>query len=342
MKHSRLTVLAAATTVAALSLSACSAGSTEPTATDSTELTEVSVITSNPFSVIQYYGLYLLGVDQGFFADEGIDPVFQEGNGSTTSAQVIAAGNADFGINIGVVAVINNDDQGAGLKLVARDAPIASYAVVSLDAQITDPDDLVGKTIGLPQGTTQALLWDSFLAAADVDPSAVATVNLSPANATQALAQGQVDGIVTYSSAAVPALASLGEDDPSVLSFSDYGITIEPDSGVVTTDALIESDPDLVTHFVAAVEKSIAYAVEHPDEIYAAGAARYDSSFDEDVIAAQADIADQTFLDYTADGSSYTALDLDALDNTLEILRAGGVITSTSDASAYATDEFVP
>ncbi|MFT4210950.1 MAG: ABC transporter substrate-binding protein [Microbacterium sp.] len=335
----RIPLAAAALTVTALALTACDGGSDTSAGTD---LTPVTAIVSNPFSVGQFYGLYLLGEQKGFFEDEGIDVTFQEGTGSATSAQVVAAGNADFGLNIGLVAVVNNDDSGADLKIVARDSAVSTYAVVSLGAEIEDPSDLIGKTIGLPEGTTQAILWSTFLTEAGIDPSEVSTVNVSPANAVTTLAQGRVDGIVTYETSAVPALAELGEDDPSVLSFNDYGVEVIPDAGVVASGTTIEENPELVEHFVAAVEKSIAYAIEHPDEIYSAGSAAYPDSFTEGVVSGQTAISAQAFADTTADDQPYVYTDLDALTSTLEMLRSGGVLSAAGDAETYATNDFVP
>jgi len=333
--------LAAAATLA---LAGCTAAEPEPAESSGYdgEVTEVTAIISNPFSVVQYYGLYLLGIEQGFFAERGIDLTIQEGTGSSTSAQVIAAGNADFGLNIGLVAVVNNNENGAGLKIVGRDSAIATYSVVSLDADISTPDDLEGMTIGLPEGTTQALLWPSFLEAAGVDPASVSTVNVSPATAVTTLAQGRVDGIVTYTNSAVPALAAIGEDDPTALLFSDYGINVVPDAGIVTTDALIESDPDLVARFVAAAEESIEYALAHPDEIYGAASANYPDSFTEEIILGQGEISGAALEEFNVEGEPYVFTPLDQLADTLVLLRQAGVITSDRQTSFYATNDFVP
>lgn len=338
--------LAAGTAALLVAIVGCAGPSSEsaaPTPSASCDgVDAVTAIMSNPFSVVQYYGFYLLGVEQGFFADECIDLTIQEGNGSATSAQVIAAGNAQFGLNIGLVAVVNNNENGAGLKIVGRDSAVATYAVVSLDAEISEPEDLVGRTIGLPEGTTQGLLWPAFLEAAGVDPASVSTVNVSPANAVTTLAQGRVDGIVTYTNSSIPALSAIGEDDATALLFSDYDITVVPDAGIVTTDALIESDPDLVARFVAAAEKSIQYALDHPDEIYAAGSAVYPDAFTEEIVLGQGEISGAALEEFRVEGEPYVFTPLDQLADTLVLLRSAGVITSDRQTSFYATNDFVP
>ena len=76
-----------------------------------------------------FYGshsIFLLGIDKGFYAKEGIDLTVKQGNGSGNAVRLVANGDSDFAYASAVTM----------LNLAARGAPV--IAVATIDAQGAD------------------------------------------------------------------------------------------------------------------------------------------------------------------------------------------------------------
>src|ERR1700744_5575618 len=63
---------------------------------------------------------FFLGVERGYFAEEGIDLQIQEGRGSVPTVQAVAAGTADFGYA----------DAASVIKAASQGAPVITTGVL--------------------------------------------------------------------------------------------------------------------------------------------------------------------------------------------------------------------
>ena len=89
---------------------------------------------------------FFLAKEKGYYKDVGIDMTIVEGKGSSTTAQITAAGQNDVGFINGGIA-INFINKGAPLQIIA--APIqGNFMSVGFLAKenIKKPQDLIGKT----------------------------------------------------------------------------------------------------------------------------------------------------------------------------------------------------
>ncbi|MBN1239194.1 MAG: ABC transporter substrate-binding protein [Gammaproteobacteria bacterium] len=117
----------------------------------------------------------LLADAAGYFADEGLDMNFELTRGSSQAIQLVLAGWAP----------LTRISQIEGMRAAAnRDAPLVNVGMVIKDSTIRyvsseqdplrEPQDFVGKTIGIPsaEGSSELEL-DLFLASAGVDRDSV-------------------------------------------------------------------------------------------------------------------------------------------------------------------------
>jgi len=338
--------LAGAAVILAAAVTACSSSSSasSPSSQGSTaSLTNVTAIVANNWSIGQFFGYYLLGIKQGFFKDEGINLTIQQGTGSSTAAQVVANGRATFGLDVSPTAMINADTEGATLKMVGADAQVSQLAVISLKAKpITTPASLAGKTVGVPPGTTQALLFTTFLKKNGVNPSSVHIVNVATPSLAAALKEGRIDAAVAYSVGLVPTLTSMGVAT-DVLNWSSYGITLAPDGGIITTASTLNSDSSLVKRFVTAASESLEYGLAHPESIYSAGYAVQPDSFVKSVVLAQTQYMQQAISSAGLGSESPMYMNPSSWKSTLSMLvSVGAVKGAAANATTYYTNSFVP
>jgi NitT/TauT family transport system substrate-binding protein len=186
----------------------------------------------------------------GYYDEVGLDVTIEEGQGSATTAQLVASGATDIGYADGP-AIMQLRAQGADITIVAVILQTNGFAVISLEETgIEQVSDLVGRRLAVQPAGAPGLLLPALLEENNVDPADIDQVASDPAALIPALLQGEVDAIVA------------GADSQSV-NIRAEGFEINEqfyrDNGVPTVglsiavpDSLIESNPELVSRFVDA------------------------------------------------------------------------------------------
>ena len=143
--------------LATLALAACAAPPAAPaadTSADSAASTEESGAEMIPIRLqlqwvtqSQFAGYYA-ALDQGFYADEGLDVTILEGAVEIVPQQVVAAGDAEFGI-AWVPKMLASREQGADLVNIAQVFQRSGTLEISwADSGIAEPADWAGKRVG--------------------------------------------------------------------------------------------------------------------------------------------------------------------------------------------------
>ncbi|GAA4287082.1 ABC transporter substrate-binding protein [Georgenia daeguensis] len=273
MSRRRITSAALACTLA-LTLLACS-GETEPEATDDAGATAggaagTETVTLGLIPIIDVAPVYV-GMDQGFFEDEGIELELSTGQGGAAIVPGVVSGSIDFGFGNNLSLVIGSSN-GLPLQVVASgvdstgDPEQDPYTIVTADDSLQRPADLEGKTVAV---NTLKAIGDTVVRASvrsdGGDPDAVEFVEMPFPNMTAALVAGDVDAAWQ-----VEPFITLGEaDGVRVLTtplndFTDETIEV---SSYFTSQKFAQENPELVDGFRAAIEKSLAYSQENPDAV---------------------------------------------------------------------------
>ncbi|MCR6689600.1 ABC transporter substrate-binding protein [Cellulomonas sp.] len=143
----------AATMAAGLVLGACSSGSdTEPEGAPSGSSQEPGELTPVKLQLqwltqAQFAGYYA-ALDQGYYADAGLDVEIIPSGGDIVPQDALAQGEVDYAI-AWVPKVLGSIEQGAKITNVAQIFERSATMQVSFkDAGITSPADLAGKKVG--------------------------------------------------------------------------------------------------------------------------------------------------------------------------------------------------
>lgn len=303
---------------------------------------KVHAIFSSALANTHLWSAYVAASEMGTFKKYGIDVEFSEGQGGGVTAQVIANGRADFGLGVSASAVINVNGQGGNVRMVATDMPVAAIAVLSkAPNKVEKPQDLAGRTIGIPPGTSQALAWPAFLAKNNVDPKSVNVVNVQLATIRTAFLQGQIDSYLSFSWSNIPLLKGLGVADPHALLFSDFGFRLAPDAGIIVREDLIRAKPDLVKRFVAASSEAWAFALTNPDKIGAPGKKLF-PGVDPAIAEAQINLSKGFFDGNKKAGKPLMWMSPEDWAAQVKTLTELGVAINPKDPSTYYTNEFLP
>ncbi|MFD7306751.1 ABC transporter substrate-binding protein [Promicromonospora sp. NPDC059942] len=247
-------------------------------------LTEVTV-TLNWVPYGEHAPFYY-GVAEGIFEDEGIDLTIQPGNGSGNTVQQVAQRNTDFGW-ADTPPLANGISSGMPVRSVGVFLQTGPSSVEFFDDQgITEPADLVGKTVGGTPGDAMYGTFPAWLEINGVNPDDVTVVNVDAAGKIAALIEGKVDAIQGFYHDQAATIENQTGKEVSALPFAEFGMNMLG-TGLLANEATIESDPELVQAMVRATSKSFLAASEDQDAAVAAMAADAEQAPDEEVLAAQ-------------------------------------------------------
>ncbi|WP_418277340.1 ABC transporter substrate-binding protein [Isoptericola jiangsuensis] len=147
MNHARRTTLGiGATATAALVLAGCASEADTADAGGDDALTPVT-LQLQWVAQAQFAGYYA-AVDQGYYADAGLDVTIAEAGTDTVPIDVLAAGDADYAISW-VPKVLGSIEQGTEVTNVAQVFERSGTLQIAMaDSQISGPEDLAGKNVG--------------------------------------------------------------------------------------------------------------------------------------------------------------------------------------------------
>jgi NitT/TauT family transport system substrate-binding protein len=223
------------------------------------ELTKVNYSTS--FLAFGWDAPFYLAKERGYFEDEGLDVTIRQGKGSADAIKTLLGGANDL-VSAERTAMAIQATETPGLKAVAGITFTNGQMILSYkDSNITKPEDLVGKTLAVSLGSSEAGVIPEFLRLAGVDPADVQIENVGTAQKAQFLKTRTVDAIVwnDFSAIGIDAL-----DKFNMIMLADYGMN-QLGNGIIATEKWAEKNPEAVEGFVAAVARAWNDMVKDPN-----------------------------------------------------------------------------
>ena len=212
-----------------------------------------------------------LGRKKGFFSSRGIDLSLVQEQGGAAIVKGVLGGKYQFGFS-NATSLMAAQADGAPVKAVAngvnstgRPGRDFSAVVVRDGSPIRTPKDLTGKKIGV---NALKSLGDTTVRQsvrkAGGDPAKLTFQAIPFPEMPAALQAGQVDAAWVVE----PQLSEALTQGSQVIA-SNF-VDTAPDMTVAmyfTGAGLTTQDPDLVARFTEAINESLEYANQHPDEI---------------------------------------------------------------------------
>jgi NitT/TauT family transport system substrate-binding protein len=264
--HRSLSVAAAAAVV--LAAAACGGGSN-----GSTTSSGVTKLTVGTIAIVDVAPIYL-GKQKGFFTEQNLDVTLQAGSGGAVTIPAVVSGQDQFGF-ANVTSLLVAQTKGLPVKMVAAGNSSTGTAgsdfaaiVTPAGSSIQNAKDLAGKTVAVNNLNN---VGDTTVRAAvrkaGGDATAVKFVEFPFPDMPAALANKRVDAAWVVE----PFLTVARNQGNKVVSWNL--VDTAPNMMVAayfTTTAYAGKNPDVVRRFAAAMEKSLQYASDHPDEARAA------------------------------------------------------------------------
>src|SRR5882724_46102 len=222
-------------------------------------------------------GMFFIADDRGYFKSEGIDIVFDQGNGSGAAVPLVANGTYDVGFG----------DINALIEFAAKkpeEAPVAVYVMfnqppftvaVKADSPIKTPKDFEGKTLGGAANDGALKLFPALCKMTKIDCDKVKVTNMQPNLREQMLMQGQVDGVFGFVNTIRFSAKLMGVEDGQLryINYGDYGMDLYSNA-IIVSKKLVKENPKAVAGLVRAINRGLVDSLKDIDASVAAVAKR--------------------------------------------------------------------
>jgi len=207
---------------------------------------------------VQFTPLYV-GVDKGFYKDEGIDLQLSFGFQYDVFS-LLAAGKIDVGLSDSDQLIIAGA-KGMGLQAIFQYYQQYPITIVAR-AGISAPADLAGKTVGTPELSGSAWIGlQLFLKKYGLEKDV--TVQKIGYTQEATLMAGRADAVVCFYNNEPVLLRSKG------VAFQEWDVKDLSDmvgASFISSRAIISSRTDTLARFVRATRKAMAWTVDNRDE----------------------------------------------------------------------------
>ena len=277
------------------------------------------------------YAPFYVAVDKGYYGDEGIEIEFDY-SFETDGMALVGGNELPFAVVSGEQLLLARA-QGVPVVYIMEWFQQYPIAVVSrADAGIHTPQDLVGRTVGVPAlfGATYVgyvgLLSANGLVQSDIDLQEIGFTQV------ETLLSGRVDAVVGYANNEPIQLA--GRDEAiNVLHVADAIDMVA--NGIVTNETVVAENPDLADAFVRATLKGLHDTLQNPEEAY-----QISKKFVEGLDDSRLPVLEASLEMWQAEQLGITSAD--SWEQTQEVLlEMGWLDAPLTDLAQSYTNEFV-
>lgn len=208
---------------------------------------------------------YYVALDKGWYKEAGLDVNIIIGQGSGYSVTAIDAGTADIAIADAPV-VFQYRAQDAKAKIIGiifDNHPNSMYFWD--DSGITSPQDIVGKTVAVPETDGHKVMWPAFASMIGVDPNSVEFVNIESTAKVSALASHNADVVFELLTGYPNFESAIPEGGFSNFLWADYGFQCYAHSYIASDDT-IANDPEMLKTFLDVTYRAWEYTLNNSEE----------------------------------------------------------------------------
>jgi NitT/TauT family transport system substrate-binding protein len=282
---------------------------------------------------------FYLGVERGYYKDEGIDLTIGEGQGSVRAVQTVGAKSDMFGLADGG-SLVAGVAKGAPVKAVMAITNSSPYSLaVRADSGIKTLKDLEGKTVASAPGEAGLQLLPGLFARNGVDIDKVKILRVDGAGKMVAVAEKRAEGLMSGLDNQSITLPKQGV--PLIdFAYSKYG-TNTVGLTILTNTDLIKDNPDLVRRFVKATVRSFEAAIKEPEASIKAGQ-KVKADLETELSLAQLKVGLGLMKTEATAKLPIGAFALKDWEDTVELMKKYMALETTNKASDFFTNEFLP
>lgn len=217
------------------------------------------------FGYLGRHAYYFVALDKGYYKNAGLEVDIVRGQGSADAVKQVAAGTAQIGFADAASVILARANDGVPVKLVAEVYAKPPHAVFTLEGSgITKPKDLEGKSIADSASSSLPKMFPAYAKAAGIDEKKVKWIFVTSDAIAATLALGRADAVTYYSISEALMQKAVAPKKLVIMKFSDVGMDFYS-NGIIASDDIIKSKPDVVRRFVQATLHGLKDAIADPE-----------------------------------------------------------------------------
>jgi NitT/TauT family transport system substrate-binding protein len=201
--------------------------------------------------------------EKGFFREAGLDVKFDY-RMDIDALQLVAAGQMDYAIAGGDQVITARSQKIPVVYLASLYAKFPPTVIAKAESQITKPQDLKGKKIGLPLYGTNLVAVKAILKKAGLTESQTQLVDIGYTQIAS-LTAGKVDAVVGFANNEPLKLRAAGYTITQINSW-DYVPLVG--HGLITGETKLTQAPQQIRKMVRTSLQGMRYALRHPEETF--------------------------------------------------------------------------
>ncbi len=209
----------------------------------------------------------LVAIDQGFYKAANLDVTAVRGYGGNRTVNEIDQGQFEFGYGDPVSIALNRANGGKTRLVGAINTRWpAGLCYIKERHQPAGLKDMQGYKLGGGTGSPVHNLLPVWLEANNLPRTYIETLRMDPAVVDVSLIKGRIDLAECWKAsnrALIERQAKADGVTVAWIDYADYGLDMYG-SGIATSDALIEKNPDLVQRFVTATYRGYEFVIAEP------------------------------------------------------------------------------
>ncbi|MGC3905171.1 ABC transporter substrate-binding protein [Corynebacterium variabile] len=333
----RILACAAATLVAATTVSLASCSSDADSSTDADQLSVLLDWNPNPDHLALYTADHT-----GAYEDHGVDPEFILPGNTADAAKLVSLGQADVAVSYETDTILAAS-QGLDVVSVGALIPTPLNSIITKsDSGIRTAKDLAGKTVAGSGTPSQQASMDYIARTAGIDPDSIEMPNVQQ-NLNQALLSDQVDAIAgAYPNIEGVELAE--KTDITVLSPDELGMPDNAELVIIANPTRLKEDAayaDRVRGFLAGTAEGQDAALADPDTAVDAMTPETKGAYDPDTLTK---MVDATVAVLRKDGTAPVFGVQDPADwaEYADWMRDNGLLDGGIDGATATTNDYLP
>ncbi|GLQ37119.1 ABC transporter substrate-binding protein [Rhizobium albus] len=289
---------------------------------------------------------FFVAKDKGYFEEEGLNVIIDQGEGSGATVTRIMGGAYDAGFG-DINAIIQNaserpDEAPVMVYMMWNQPPFA--IVTKKESGITSIEDFQGRTLGGAQGTPTTRLLPVFARTNELDMEAIEISNMAPNLQEPMLIRDEIDGALVFNITSYFNLLANRQDpeaDYDWWQFGDYGMDLYS-NGLMVSQRLLDENPDAVAGLVRAVNKaSIEIGVDQDTAMEAV--VNYDNLVNAEIERQRLNFAyERLMASEEAAEIGLGDVDDERLARAIDIVVEGYGLTATPAVDQVFSREFLP
>lgn len=311
-----------------------------PTSGESKKVTMVL-----PFGPTGTDAPWFVGIEQGFFEDEGIELEILPGTSGDVAVTALATGESDItNVDVSTLVLAKDREPDMPVKLVSSLYDTVPWVVMSLadGANLDEPQDLEGQLLHANTGTTLDDLvtaWAGGQGIAGIKFKEVDAQALRPL-----LLEKKIDAWVSFvTETPMPELQEeAGVEVVSLLLGQQEGLDQLYGNGIAVNTDFADENPELVQGFLRAAFESYRYALENQEEAAALMQREFPTTLEADTLWRLGFVEQLVYNDGAVSADQIGALDEARIAASVEFVTEAFDLPGELTAEDIFSTEYLP